>query len=63
MFATKTQFCNQSMILRDPNNNNFITKFKKTLFFATNRSYCDGDIVASHDVARWWSRVVENKQS
>jgi len=50
----KQEFCTQKVLyLRGPNNNNFITKFRKTLldFFATTRSYCDGGIVASHDVA------------
>ena len=56
----KQDFCPQKVLyLRDSNNNNFITKSKKKhpqIFFATTRSYCDGGIVTSHDVAMMWSR-------
>ena len=66
-FAIRAWFCNQSktfahkkfcicatqtITTSSPN----LKKKHPQIFFATTRSYCDGGIVTSHDVAMMWSR-------
>ena len=72
-FAIRAWFCNQSKtfahkkfcICATQTITTSSPNLKKTLidFFATTRSYCDGGIVTSHDVAMMWSEVVKDKQS